>query len=182
MLLDCPATLQESSLLCVPWGGRKRYHGYRILLSYHDFHAEMILSMYVLRSESSSYLLYSEIEPPSQKESQRPTVHVPDFCGYLVDTCLAGLQEMHRAFSAQTLEIASGEADLHISRGTAWSCGRQCTYRPPRCNHSQQNDQRHSLSPLRIALTHDEWNRRKRQRHHACGSLSGRLPNDLRTA
>ena len=56
-------------------------------------------------SGSSSYLLHSEIEPPPQKESQRSTVHVPDFCGNVVDTCLAGLQEMHRAFNAQTLEI-----------------------------------------------------------------------------
>ena len=56
-------------------------------------------------SGSSSYLLHSEIEPPSQKESQRSTVHVPDFCGNVVDTCLAGLQEMHRAFNTQTLEI-----------------------------------------------------------------------------
>ena len=56
-------------------------------------------------SKSSSYLPHSEIEPPSQKESQRSTVLVPDFCGNLFDTCLAGLQQMHRAFNAQTLEI-----------------------------------------------------------------------------
>src|ERR1700739_2315750 len=56
-------------------------------------------------SEGSSYLLHSEIEPPSQKKPQRSTVHVPDLCGNLFDTCLAGLQEMHRAFNAQTLEI-----------------------------------------------------------------------------
>ena len=43
-------------------------------------------------SESSSYLLHSEIEPPSQKKPQRSTVHVPDLCGNLFDTCLAGLQ------------------------------------------------------------------------------------------
>src|ERR1700733_7907886 len=29
-------------------------------------------------SGSSSDLLHSEIEPPSQKQSQRPTIHVPD--------------------------------------------------------------------------------------------------------
>jgi hypothetical protein len=53
---------------------------------------------------------------------------------------------------------------------------------PPRCNHSQQNDQRLSLQPFRIALTYDERNSPEGQRYHACGSLSGRLPNDLRTA
>jgi hypothetical protein len=57
---------------------------------------------------SSSYLLHSEIEPPSQKESQRSTVHVPDFCGNLFDTCLAGLQEMYPAFNAETLRAAGG--------------------------------------------------------------------------
>jgi hypothetical protein len=45
-----------------------------------------------LRSRSSPYLLHSEIEPPSQKKSQRSTVHVPDFCGNLFDTRIAGLQ------------------------------------------------------------------------------------------
>src|SRR5580698_7099450 len=53
-----------------------------------------------LRLESSSYLLHSEIEPPSQQESQRSTVLVSDLCGNLFDTCLAGLQEMHRPFNA----------------------------------------------------------------------------------
>src|ERR1700761_3012322 len=56
-------------------------------------------------SESSSYLLHSEIEPPPQKKSQRSTVFVPDFCGDLFDTRLTGLQEMYRAFHSQTLEI-----------------------------------------------------------------------------
>jgi hypothetical protein len=45
------------------------------------------------------------MEPPSQKESQRSTILVPDFCGNLFDALLAGLQKMHRAFNAQTLEI-----------------------------------------------------------------------------
>jgi hypothetical protein len=56
-------------------------------------------------SGSSSNLFQSKIEPPSQKESQRSTVSVPDLCSNLIDTCLAGLQEMHGAFNAQTLEI-----------------------------------------------------------------------------
>jgi len=56
-------------------------------------------------SSSSSNLLHTELEPPSQKESQRPTVRVPDLCGNLIDTCLAGLQEMHCSFNTQTLEI-----------------------------------------------------------------------------
>src|SRR5580692_9755678 len=61
-----------------------------------------------MRSRSSSYLLHSEIESPSQKKPQRSTVLVPDFCGNLFDTCLAGLQKMHRALNAQTLEIRHG--------------------------------------------------------------------------
>jgi hypothetical protein len=52
----------------------------------------------------------------------------------------------------------------------------------PRCNLSQQNDQRLGLSPCWIALTHDERDSPEGQRSHAFGSLSGRLPNDLRTA
>jgi hypothetical protein len=47
----------------------------------------------------------AQFEPPSQKKSQRSTIFIPDLCGYLFDTCLAGLQEMHRAFNAQTLDI-----------------------------------------------------------------------------
>ena len=58
-----------------------------------------------LRSESSSYLLHAEIKPPTQKESQRSTIPVSNFCGNLFDTCLAGLQEVHRAFNTQTLKI-----------------------------------------------------------------------------
>src|SRR5579863_443983 len=58
-----------------------------------------------LRSGSSSYLFHSKIESPSQKKSQRSTVRVPNLCGNLIDTGLAGLQEMHGAFNAQTLEI-----------------------------------------------------------------------------
>jgi hypothetical protein len=34
---------------------------------------------------------------------------VPDFCGNLFDTYVAGLQEMYRAFNAQTLRAAGGE-------------------------------------------------------------------------
>src|SRR5580658_9148072 len=56
-------------------------------------------------SRSSSYLLHTNIEPPSQKKPQRSTFLVPDFCGNLFDTCLAGLQKMHGALNAQTLEI-----------------------------------------------------------------------------
>ena len=36
---------------------------------------------------------------------------------------------------------ASREADLHISPGAEWGCGRQRPDRPAWCNHSQQNDQ-----------------------------------------
>jgi hypothetical protein len=56
-------------------------------------------------SGSSSYLLHSEIETLPQKESQRSTVLIAYFCSDLFDTCVAGLQEMHRAFNAQTLKI-----------------------------------------------------------------------------
>lgn len=71
----------------------------------HVFHTEESRRSPALRSESSSYLLHSEIETPSQKKSQRSTVLVPDFCGDLFDACVAGFQEMHRAFNSQTLKI-----------------------------------------------------------------------------
>ena len=58
-----------------------------------------------LRPGGPSYLLHSEIESASQKESQRSTVHVPDFGGDVFDTCLAGFEEMHRTFNAQALKI-----------------------------------------------------------------------------
>ena len=61
------------------------------------------ISLATLRG--SSYVLDSEIESASQKQSQRCAVGVPDLCGNLFDTCVAGLLEMHRAFYAQTLEV-----------------------------------------------------------------------------
>ncbi len=62
---------------------------------------------------------------------------------------------------------ASGEADLHISCGAAWGCGRQCPDGPSGCNLPQQNDQRHSLSPF--ALAHDERNSPEERWYHARG-------------
>src|SRR6266550_3150665 len=69
----------------------------------------------------------------------------------------------------------SSEADHHISRGTAWSCRRQCSDRSAGRNYSRQNDQWLCLSPCRVALTHDERHCAERQRHHSDGPISGRL-------
>src|SRR5713101_1609630 len=74
----------------------------------------------------------------------------------------------------------SSEADHHISRGTSWSCRRQCSDRSAGCNHSQQNDQWLRLSPCRIALAHDERHGAERQRYNLGGPISGRLQDDLR--
>lgn len=53
-----------------------------------------------IHSGTFSNLFYSEIDPSSQQEPQRSTVLVSDFRGNLIDTCVAGLQEMHGAFNA----------------------------------------------------------------------------------
>src|SRR5260221_6193981 len=69
----------------------------------------------------------------------------------------------------------SSEANHHISGGTPWSCGRQCSDRSAGCNHSQQNDQWLRRAPCRIALAHDERHGGERQRYRLGGPISGRL-------
>jgi hypothetical protein len=64
-------------------------------------------------SERSPDLPDAEIEPASQKRAQRRTLRVTDARGIVTHARPAGLQQMHRTFDAQALEVRQRRSSQH---------------------------------------------------------------------